>query len=171
MIDWIDTNGPPLCGTTDIAGSWRGTDGTSVGQEKSDYARACAVDAYLGKIVCGSGEVLLLGDEPLRSAFYLASQTLIIARWWSCESADRANRALREIPPQLPSIDDGVRFTALTSALVMFDAARQGSEPGNLRRATIAPGAYSVSSENYEVLGTFKFIVHRFRPISEGRIK
>jgi hypothetical protein len=44
----------------------------------------------------------------------------------------------------------------------MFDAARRGAEPGDYRLASIAPGAYSVTSEKYELPGIFNFLIHRF---------
>ena len=163
MIQWIDTNGPPLCGIVETARHWAGTEGSSVGEARSDYTRACEVTDYVGKIACGPGEILLLGDEPLRSAFYyLADQALVIARWWSCESIDRAERALAELPSQLFVLEDYVSFVANTASLVMFDAAHRGTEPDDYRLATIAPGAYSVTSEKYELPGVFRFLIHRF---------
>lgn len=134
-----------------------------MGQFQPDYHRACEVAGYVGKIACGRGEVLLLGDEPLRSAFCcLADQTLVIARWWSCESAARAERALRELPHELFALEDRVPFVAKAESQILFDAAHRGAEPGDHRLAMIAPGAYSVTSERHELPGVFRFLIHRF---------
>lgn len=118
-----------------------------MGQFQSDYHRACEVAGYVGKIACGRGEVLLLGDEPLRSAFYcLADQTLVIARWWSCKSAARAGRALRELPHELFALEDRVPFVAKAESQILFDAAHRGAEPGDHRLAMIAPNYFSSSA-------------------------
>lgn len=164
MIEWIDTLGPPLCGTADIARQWQGTEGSSTGQDISDYDRGCAVVDYVTKLACASGEVLILGDEPMRSAFHVVDETVLIVRWWSCESAERAEVALREIPAQLPYIEESVPFVFAMPSLVMFDSAQIGREPEQLRKLTIAPGAYTVTSERYEVAGAFRFIIHRLLP-------
>ncbi|WP_280151156.1 Imm21 family immunity protein [Piscinibacter sp. XHJ-5] len=162
MIEWIDTLGPPLCGTPDIARTWQGTEGSSIGTDPSDYDRACAVVDHVTRIACGPGEVLLLGDEPMRSAFLLVDETLLVARWWSCESVERAETALRQIPWQLPIVEESVAFLVRTPRLVMFDSAHVGIEPSDLRETTVTTGAYAVTSERYEAPGVFKFIIHRF---------
>jgi len=162
MIEWIDTSGPPLCGALEIARQWKGGEASSIGQEHTDYDRACAVADYVGKLTCGTGEVLVLGDEPLRSAFFVTNQTLAIARWWSCESAERAVTALLELPSRLPAIEESVRFQTAATSLIMFDAARHGEEHGDHRLTAIAAGSYLVTSERYELPEVFRFLIHRF---------
>ena len=104
----------------------------------------------------------MLGDEPLRSACFVTNQTLAIARWWSCESADRAETALLELPSQLPAIEESVRFQTDARSLIMFDAARRGEVHGDHRLTTIAAGSYLVTSERYELPEVYRFLIHRF---------
>ena len=70
-----------------------------------------------------------------------ADQTLAIARWWSCESAETAERALHELASQLFGLEDRVPLVRNTASLIMFDAAHRGAEPGQYRSAMIPRGA------------------------------
>lgn len=163
MINWIETVGPPLCGLAHVVREWGGSEASSIDQEQTDYSRACNVANYIEVIACGAGQALLLGDEPLPSAFHSVDNTLFIVRWWSCESDDRAEAALHRIPSRLPSLQGVVPFEARAASLVMFDAARSGSHYlEDYRTVDLEVGSYVVTSERYEVDGAFDFLIHRF---------
>jgi len=145
-----------------IAAVWRGIKGSSVGDTQSDYDRACSVSDYLGKVTCGVGEVLILGDEPLRSAFFQTDDHILtIARWWACESEEEAETVLSHLPSQLPVLEAAKRFVVDTP-LIMFDSANDTIASAEYRMATILPGQYTVTAEFYEVAEVFRFWLHRF---------
>src|SRR3954470_17851595 len=103
VLKWVNSGGGPLiCAPPSAAAKWRGSRCTSIRNARSDYARACDVLDYLGVIPCGVLDVLVLGDEPLPSAFGVAGGELVIVRWVACISAEQANDAIAMLPSQLP---------------------------------------------------------------------
>ena len=164
---WVNSFGGPLiCATPLAARRWRGVHGSSIGSAHTDYDRACQVFDYAGMVPCESSFVLVLGDEPMQSAFAYIRDEVVIVRWMSCVSVARANEVVAALPEELPAIGDPVQFVVNEARLTLFDAAidvphAMGSEPFGI---DVAPGLYSVTVENYKQEQEFSFIVHRFRP-------
>lgn len=71
---------------------------------------------------------------------------------------------MHDLPRQLPVLEASVRMEVVTEPLIMFDASYRGAETGDHRLTTITPGDYTVTSEAYELPGTFSFRIHRFIP-------
>src|SRR4051812_20544359 len=72
----------PLTGGS---GAYGGPSVTSGRAPASDYDRACAVQGYLGLMRVGPGEGLVLGDEPMQTAWWRSAgqdaDTLIRWQW------------------------------------------------------------------------------------------
>jgi hypothetical protein len=162
VIDWIETQGPPLCGPVNTVRLWMGREGSSIGNSASDFDRACQVLEYAERLQCGDGDVLVLGDEPLRSALILLDQHPLIARWWSCTSGDAAEKALGTIPSQLPNLSHSLSITVDSYALAMIDSAHRAEIDNDCRLVSVANGDYQVTTEVYERPGEFRFLLHRF---------
>lgn len=162
-LQWIDSaGGPLLCASRSAAKQWRGTQASSIGATESDYARACQAVTYLSIIACGSENALVLGDEPMQSAFVTSPEGLLIVRWVSCESYDVASSALRALPSLLPSVESPVRFKVCDAGLLMFDSAADGSAGLTSVETGIESGDVLVTTEKYVSRGQFDFVVHRF---------
>jgi hypothetical protein len=160
---WISSGGGPLiCADMETARIWRGVRGSSIGIQDTDYARS----GYLGVLPCGSSRVLVLGDEPLRSAFWTAGNDRFIARWVSALSDDVAINALMRIPSSLRAIEQPIAFAPGSSPLVMFDAAADNIDNQSLPSLDVLPGSFSVSTERYKEDHLFEFLIHRFIPSS-----
>jgi hypothetical protein len=168
---WLNSDGGPLICATPFAGSkWRGVRGSSVGDARTDYNRACDERDYLGVIPSGELSVLVLGDEPLQSRFAIFENELAIVRWVSCESNERATRALASLPDQLPVLGNPCPLSVDDSRLYLFDAALDMPKVGASGSCAVdvRPGRYSVTIESYKRDRAFDFLIHRFRwlPVS-----
>jgi hypothetical protein len=132
-----------------------------VGAVETDYDRACDQTDYVGIISCGSSKVLVLGDEPMRSAFFVKEKGLIIVRWVSCISAEHAANAITQLPAVLPAIEASTKIVLDDSDLIMFDAALESVDPFACQRVELEPGVFTVTAEKYKSEGIFEFLIHR----------
>ena len=85
---WVSSNGGPLlCLPVAHLAKWQGTeaaaaqDPSDADAPTSDYERACAVADYTGVIPVGSGEGLVLGDEPNDTTWVALARGGILVRW------------------------------------------------------------------------------------------
>ncbi len=97
VLTWITSNGGPLLlASKSVLPYWEGADPPSNGRKveatfrwqgygtpATDYDRACDVDDYLDVINIGSEQGLVLGGEPLPTA------------WWSADSAQTGGILVR----------------------------------------------------------------------------
>jgi hypothetical protein len=91
-LHWIETTGGPhLLAPVETLSSWRGAEGwhDSVPEDASDYARACRIKGWLGKIQSGDGEAVVLGNEPGVVAWIPEDDTSgVLVRWIGCDSEE-----------------------------------------------------------------------------------
>lgn len=161
-LQWVNSAGGPLVCASPAAGKmWRGTRGSSVGGVESDYERACDQTDYISVILCGSAQVLVLGDEPLLSAFALRDEGVIVVRWVSCVSNEHAANAIVQLPLVLPAVEEPKKIQLDDSGLIMFDAASDSVDPSSRARVNVKPGVFTVTTEKYKSEGACEFLVHR----------
>lgn len=165
--EWIySAGGPLICAEHGTGQLWRGVRASSVGAQKSDYERACDVVDYLSVLRCGSGQVLVLGDEPLQTTIIDLSNETAIVRWVSCATSIAADEALANIPIELPQIEEPQKIQLNSNHLVLFDSASQLEESPTMLEVFLAPGLYKVSTEKYANPGLFEFLIHRMKNAS-----
>jgi hypothetical protein len=152
-----------MCAAPSAGANWRGANGSSTGDARTDYVRACDVFDYLGVIPCGSFEALVLGDEPLQSSFTVTGREVVIVRWVSCVSSERAAEVIVSLPSHLPVIGEAVQFSVHESRLFLFDAALDMPSVIELHCVEVAPGRYTVTTESLKRDQEFEFLVHRFK--------
>ncbi len=161
-LKWINSAGGPLmCASPAVGRMWRGTHGSSVGGAESDYERACDQVDYVSAIACGSAQVLVLGDEPLQSAFVVKSEGVLVVRWVSCVSSERAASAIAQLPSALPVIEEPTKFRLDDRGLIMFDPALDSIDPAVCASVDLKPGVFTVTTEKYKSEGAYEFLVHR----------
>jgi Immunity protein 21 len=159
---WIySAGGPLICAAYPVGLMWSGTHPNSTGEGPSDYDRACGVMDYVGIVPCASSQVLVLGDEPLQSAFVREPAGLAIVRWVACASASAAELALAAIPAALPQIEEPKSIIIEADRLVLFDSACSLADVPQLLEAQVTPGLYEVSTQRYSSPGVFEFLIHR----------
>jgi hypothetical protein len=131
----------------------------------TDYERACAVEDYLGLITVGPGHGLVLGDEPMSTAWwpFPKLQGGILVRWrWASEGAS--------IIAALKSIPDGVWAPGnITLSLpggqaLLFDAAEDAATIEASLSLTLAPGTYRVDTADYVPDPETALLLHRLVP-------
>ncbi|MFJ4703047.1 Imm21 family immunity protein [Streptomyces sp. NPDC088768] len=154
-LTWLETEGGPFIVVPHTALShWSGTEG--------DYDRACEVMDLVGVLELPDGaEALVLGDEPLSTAYLPEHRVLV--RWCYAESEEGvAEIILAGIPTA--KWDEGP-VLSITGELVMFDAAYFGAEVGTLTDSTVlelGAGRCRVDSASIEPDQLTSFRVHRF---------
>lgn len=161
--------GPLICAAPSAGANWRGANASSIGGTQMDYARACNVFDYLGVIPCGPWEVLVLGDEPLQSTFTVADGEVVIVRWVSCVSKERAAEVIASLPSQLPVIGEAVPFSVHEPHLFLLDAALDKPSVIEPHFVAVEPGRYTVTIESHKSDQEFEFLVHRFKEVTSGR--
>lgn len=168
--DWISSDGGPLiCATPSALSEWRGVSGSSSGSARTDYERACDESEYLGVIPCGSHKVLVLGDEPLQSTFARTADGVVIVRWVSCLSGDRADKEIASLPSRLLVLGEPQQLLVNEPRLCLFDAALVGGHSVEPASCTdIEPGHYEITTEQHKREQEFDFLIHRFRRLPAG---
>lgn len=148
---------------TATAPEWKAGHGSSVASGEIDYDRACKTSTYLDVIDVSQSQALILGDEPLQSTITSDWSGILIIRWISCRSEILMEDALRNIPQNLPEIEEPVflRVNALES--ILFDAATLIHESKEQMTVDLMPGAYRISTELFKNAGSFEFLIHRFK--------
>jgi hypothetical protein len=165
-LNWVNSEGGPLiCVTPSASANWRGTNASSMGDARTDYVRACDVLDYLGVIPCGLAEVLVLGDAPLQSAFAVTDGDVVIVRWVSCMSNERAAEVIASLPSQLPVIGESVQFSVHEPCLFLFNAALDKPSVTESHHIAIESGRYTVTTESHKIDQEFEFLVHRFKRV------
>ncbi|MFD4609627.1 MULTISPECIES: Imm21 family immunity protein [unclassified Streptomyces] len=154
-LTWLETEGGPFIVVPRTSLShWSGTEG--------DYDRACEVMDFAGVLALPDGaEALVLGDEPLSTAYLPAHRVLV--RWYYAESEEGVADIIRAGLANAEWEEGPVLST--TGELVMFDAAYFGTEVGTLADSTtleLAAGRYRVDSTSIEPNDLTSFRVHRF---------
>lgn len=161
-LHWVNSAGGPLvCASPAVGRAWRGTRASSVGGGQSDYERACDQVDYVSVIACGPAQVLVLGDEPLQSTFVVKDEGVLVVRWVSCVSSERAASAIAQLPSALPTIEEPTKFRLDDRGLIMFDAALDGIDPAVCASVDLKPGVFMVTTEKYKSEGAYEFLVHR----------
>jgi hypothetical protein len=162
---WLESNGGPLLLLDQSwLPAWNGYSDAAlpVDAPGTDYARACAVDDYLGLLTIGFGAGLVLGDEPLMTAWWPSFDqpggTLIRWRWANDEAVWRdALSRLASLPWSNPS----VVLPVPTGHAVLFDAADPGWDIKESLTLELAPGTYEVDTAEYQPDEETAFLLHR----------
>lgn len=131
----------------------------------TDYDRACDL-GEIGILPVGSGEGLVLGDEPLSTAWWPLTDQRggMLVRWVYAESDEDVVRALRSLSGELfPST--ALSFSVDDGMLVLFDSAMPGRE---IATATLdirlSPGRYKIATARYAPDSETSLVLHRVTP-------
>jgi hypothetical protein len=178
---WIESAGGPLLLLhRESLGEWGGVaelmtgpaadDSWSPRGEPTDYDRACSVQGYLGMIAIGAGQGIVLGDEPLRTAWipFRTRNGGIFVRWVFGED-EREFLDWVDTIPETTFRPTG-SFTVTSSALVLFDSAVAGwnvtKRPDEYLSVDLQPGIYHVETASYKPDARTWMIVHRLMRLS-----
>ena len=181
-IEWVfSAGGPLILIPAELATHWRGVEewsppengGDLTGEFPSDYARACGIDDYLGMLEVGPGRALILGDEPMQTAFLPSHDGGIIVRWMYSEDEDSLWRAVGAVPESAWEITPH-RVEVAQEGILVFDSAYPGDAlPASLDDGAAAPwirielssGTYLVDMADYGPDTSTRLILHRLREL------
>jgi hypothetical protein len=181
-INWVcSAGGPLILIPAEVATHWRGVEGWSLreggsdltGESSSDYARACDVDDYLGMLEVGPGMALILGDEPMQTAFLPSHDGVVVVRWMYAEDEDGVWRAVGAVPESAWELTPH-RIEVAQDAIVVFDSAYPGDilppalEDGAATpwiRIELPSGTYLVDMADYGPDSSTRLILHRLRKL------
>ena len=167
QLNWIDSGGGPLILLEQTAlKDWQGS---SLEQEPDDYDRACAVKDYIGLIKVGDREAIVLGDEPMTTAWFPSANQPggIIVCWGCADSEADVIQALSAIPEEVWS-DTGLSFQVGKTPLVLFDSAYPGENMEESLRINLEEGQYAISTAEYEPNEETSLILHRLELVVRG---
>lgn len=166
-MKWIESSGGPLiCIENELAIEWMGIDGskTASNQPTNDYARACELKDYLGRIELINGSALILGDEPLPTTVLKKPDSDFIIRVYYMDSD-------ADVPALLNTIDDSVFnnpieslvYNVKSSKLIIFDSAISG---GDYKKPILVfnllPGKYNILTKRVDPDSRTSFLLHKF---------
>lgn len=163
---WINSSGGPLVlGEPDTMKCWRGLNGSSdiVSKDQEiDYHRACEVSDFLGSIACGTGQLLVFGDEPMKTTLDVDStgQPTVI-RWHSCRPELASH--ISDLIHSGEQIEKPIAFAIAGNRVVLADSTCDlTAADEQTLEFTIEPAEYSVTTERVGRADMYFFIVHRF---------
>src|SRR5687767_15306764 len=92
-LTWITSAGGPLILLEkQLLSHWHGT-------ETDDYDRSCGIDDYLGLLDVGSGRALVLGEEPMPTAWQFLSGPAegMLIRWQWADDDESVVEAIADL--------------------------------------------------------------------------
>lgn len=172
QLRWIESSGGPLVllSSRDLA-AWSGHDMQpqqglgGLSARATDYERACAIKDFIGIVPVASGEGVVLGDEPMPTAWYPVSPSLgIFVRWVYGEDQEQVLRYLENIDERIwqPS---GISFTVRSEPLYLFDAVLPGADVAEYLTIYLHQGSYAFDIGAIQVGDRAELVVHRLRQI------
>lgn len=160
---WIESGGGPLVLVADSdVSSWAGIDPAGSDAE-SDYDRACAVMDTIAPITVRGMRVVVLGDEPDRTAIRTFDTLMHWVRWRAAPSEQALWDALNGA--HLSGLDwtaSGV-FDAQGGDYRLFDSAFAGAEIEGSLSFSIEPGRYAIETSPFKPSKDIEVLLHRFR--------
>lgn len=128
-----------------------------------DYDRACEVRDEIGTIDGRGAQILVLGDEPDRTAIRSENDVVVIVRWRAAESSDVLEAALQQLISSLPFERAGT-FHTLPGEHLLFDSACAGWDASESITCTLPHATYSMESAMLRDSGT-EALIHRLKPL------
>jgi hypothetical protein len=139
-------------------------------RSNSDYGRACGVDGYLGVLECGPGECLVLGEEPMPTAFLPTQEGWLIVRWMHAECEEDVVRAVQSAPKDVWEATPH-QIHVGSGGLLLSDSAFPGNDlPSSSTegafpwlKVPVPKGRYEIDTADYQPDEQTRLTLHRLR--------
>lgn len=182
-LRWIESNGGPLLlASKELLPFWEGADPPGngrtveatfrwqgIGAPATDYDRACDIDSFIGQIPVGPGKALVLGDEPLPTAWWPAQRTQgggLLVRQVYKNSDENIVDAIKHMPDDIWT-ETGITLTVGSEPLYLFDSAYTGSDMKKHLELVLTAGQYSISTCEYEPDRNTSLVLHCLFPTNK----
>ena len=143
----------------------------------TDYDRACDVTGWLGLLDIGAGHGIVLGGEPLDTAWQASAAAGerdddtggLLIRWVYANNEADVIEALNHVPKTVWR-DEGLVLSVGREPLYLLDAACPGSEleGDDHLKIHLTPGRYSIATAEYEPENHTSLLLHRLARMSSG---
>jgi hypothetical protein len=164
-VEWIESaGGPLLLAPASVARSWKG-DALPADNGPSDYDKACAVGDEIGVLTHHGAQLLVLGDEPDRTAVIESPGMITLVRWRWAASAEALLESLQRKERRSPVIGPSGTFTARTERYVLFDSALGGIEIARALSISLRAGTYSFDTIEHRPNRETCAVLHRIYAI------
>ncbi len=157
-MEWVESKGGPLVLLDESQlERWSGVRG-------GDYERACDVANEVEAVSLAGHDVLVLGDEPLRTAWVADKDGGVFVRWVYAETEQSALTALGSKEEVLFE-DTGIRI-ATKGQCRLIDAADPGDvlTSGNLS-VQMRPGTYRVDTGVLDAGPEVRLLLHKLAKV------
>jgi hypothetical protein len=191
-LRWLGSDGGPLLLVPgEHVLSWEGIDPPSNGRHldahfrwdgpdspATDYDRACDVQGWIGLLDVGSGQGVVLGGEPLSTAWQASAGVGesgedpcgIFIRWEYANSEAEVLEALKHVPATIWR-DDGLLLSVTYEPLYLLDSAYNPAwrlDEGYYMTIQLPPGRYSIATAEYKPDSHMSLVLHRLTRVSSG---
>jgi len=157
---WIETTGGPhLLIPAEQLPHWRGIEGWSDHADpadQSDYARACRVTSWLGSVVCGDGQAVVLSGDVGDVAWYGNDKDDggFLVQWLGVDDEWLIGPALQasKLRDDLDGSDaERLEFeTGASGVMRLIDASNRGDDlRSNYLTLALRPGRYLAKAAYY----------------------
>jgi len=161
-LTWITSAGGPLILLEEhLLSHWHGIN-------TGDYDRACGIDDYLGLLDVGSGRALVLGEEPMPTAWLPLSGSAegMVVRWQWADDDESVVEAIADLSKASWEAT-GIVFDVADRSVVLFDATCSGKDPdcnrtGCKLNIVLKEKRYSIETAHYTPDENTALILHRF---------
>jgi hypothetical protein len=164
-FQWIDSGGGPLLLLEEhLLGYWKGFNFSKQNPNfVTDYDLACEIDDYLGVIEVGSGYGLVLGGEPMSTAWLPFTDTKngLLIRWMFAENENAVIDAVNNLQ-SVTWQKTGIKIDFSGDRLILFDSACVGNQVDEKLEIEISEGRYSVETAHHQPNKETSLILHRF---------
>lgn len=162
LLDWVCNDGGPfLLIPQKHLQAWEGTVPPSNGRvvqaqfrydptiPATDYDRACDVEDYLGLLAVGEGTALVLGDEPVMTAWLPKANGGILIRWRYANSEADILAALNSVGPEAFT-DSGLELEIDDTRVILMSACDRNQDfIYGFVEITIEPAKYRIFTSEY----------------------
>lgn len=167
-LPWLNSAGGPLIlleresgpywmGNLETAESRRGEGAT----HPTDYDRACGVEDYVGLILVGPSQALVLNDEPMQTTWWpLDKSNGMLVRWRWATNEDEVFAVMSNIPTNVWE-DTGLNLRFSNGDLILFDSAYHFNEIESSISIRLEAGLYSIQTAEYRPTPTVSLVLHR----------
>lgn len=166
-LTWITSAGGPLILLEEhLLSHWHGI-------KTDDYDRACGIDDYLGLLDVGPGRALVLGEEPMPTAWQPLSGPAegmpaegMFVRWQWADDDESVVEAIADLS-KAPWEPTGIVFDVTDGSLLLFDATCPGKDPdcnstGCKLNIVLKEKQYLLETAHYTPDENTALILHRF---------
>jgi hypothetical protein len=159
-MQWISSEGGPLLLIPDdLLADWNGVSPRS--NFHSDYEGACTIEDYLGVIVVGRGQGLVLDDEPFETTWLGNDEGGLFVRWRFALDEPSVVRHLQDAGSARFQ-PTGLQYQTSCRRSVLFDAAVSGMEVAESHlNIILEPGVYEIETAEFEPDSKTALVLHR----------